>query len=65
MREKDKLLNVEQVCDRLGGVSKSFVYNLCREGTLNHVVTGKVRGWRIYESSLNNYIKNRRRAQAA
>jgi len=61
----DRLLNVEQAREKLGNVSKSFVYKLCKDGVLCTIVVGKVRGLRIYASSLKNYIDNKKRDRAA
>lgn len=61
---RDRLLTVPQVGEVLN-VNRSYVYKLCNEGSLRTIIVGKVRGLRIYESSLNNYIANKKRERAA
>lgn len=52
---KDKLLPVSVVKDRLS-VSTSQVYNLIKCGDLPAVKTGIKRGYRVKESTLEEFI---------
>ena len=50
----EKLLEVATVCARLN-CSRSHVYNLINEGELLCVKLGRVKGYRIPESSFERY----------
>lgn len=51
----DRLLNVQRVRELLQ-CSRSHVYNLVDNGTLVAIKIGKVRGIRIYESSVERLL---------
>ena len=54
----DKLLRVSIVARRLN-VSRQTVYNLIISGGLVAIRTGPVAGIRVYESSLDDFLKER------
>lgn len=54
----DKKLRVSTVARRLA-VSKQTVYNLIMAGELAAIRTGPVAGIRIFESSLDDFLKKR------
>lgn len=65
---EDQLLNVMQVRTLLGGdhvASRSWVYRLIQEGRLRAIRYGQVRGVRVYRSSVERYLRERRRDMAA
>lgn len=65
MAKEDTLLNVAQVRERLGNCSRSHVYRLVKSQELKGIITGQVRGLRIYQSSLDKFIKKRDSARLA
>ena len=64
----DTLVNVEQARVLLGGekpASRSWVHKLVAEGKLLAIKYGSVRGLRIYRSSIDRYLRERKRDMAA
>lgn len=54
METTRRLLDVDQVRDRLGGISRTVVYDLMKQGHIKRVKIG--RSTRIDEASVNNYV---------
>jgi excisionase family DNA binding protein len=58
-QKTDKMLPVSTVAKRLS-VSRQTIYNLILAGALEAIRTGPAAGIRIFESSLDDFLKKRK-----
>ncbi len=57
--QQEKLLTVRMVAKRLG-LSISTIYRLVEAGELEVIRTGLKKGYKVPETSLNEFVENRR-----